>query len=106
MKNGHLISGSRDKTIRIWNLTTGATVQILEGHKDSIYSFQLTNDNNNLITCSLDETIKIWNLETSFCIKTLKESFCIFSILLLDNDEMLASGLENGWNEFIYIYLY
>lgn len=98
MKNGNLVSGSRDKSIRIWDLTTGQCVNKLElAHTDSIYSFQLTEDNQNLITCSLDETIKIWNLETNSCIKTLKESFCIFSILLIDS-KTLASGLENGYN--------
>ena len=95
MKNGFLLSASRDKTIRTWNICTGVCLHVLDAHNDSIYSIELTQDNKHLITSSLDENLKVWDLATKVCINTFRESFCIFTILLVDN-ERLACGLENG----------
>ena len=30
--SGHIISGSDDKTVRIWNADTGECIRTLEGH--------------------------------------------------------------------------
>ena len=32
-----LFSGSRDKTIKVWDVATGACVQTLEGHTGSVF---------------------------------------------------------------------
>ena len=33
-RNGYIISGSGDKTVRIWNAGTGECVRTLEGHRE------------------------------------------------------------------------
>ncbi len=38
------LSGSWDKTLRLWDLDTGACLQTLEGHTDRVYSVALTPD--------------------------------------------------------------
>ena len=34
LPDGRIVSGSEDNTIRIWNVDTGETVHVLEGHTD------------------------------------------------------------------------
>jgi WD40 repeat protein len=33
-----VVSGSRDKTVRVWDAVTGKEVQKLEGHSGTVYS--------------------------------------------------------------------
>jgi WD40 repeat protein len=39
------VSGSRDETVRLWDAATGALLQTLEGHSDSVTSVAFSPDN-------------------------------------------------------------
>ena len=61
----HIVSGSYDKTIRIWDAETGAAVgNPLEGHTDGVYSVAYSPDGRHIVSGSYDKTIRIWNAET------------------------------------------
>ncbi|MEZ2236515.1 protein kinase, partial [Microcoleus sp.] len=66
-----LVSGSRDKTIKIWNLATGNLIRTLSGHSNYVYSVAISPDGQTLVSGSRDKTIKIWNLATGNLIRTL-----------------------------------
>ncbi|MEE1097710.1 MAG: hypothetical protein U0K83_05205, partial [Bacteroidales bacterium] len=55
-----IISGSGDKTIKIWDANTGQCLQTLEGHKYSVNSVAFSHDGTKIISGSVDKTIKIW----------------------------------------------
>jgi len=38
------VSGSRDRTVRLWDAATGALLQTLEGHTDSVFSVAFSPD--------------------------------------------------------------
>lgn len=57
-----IISGSRDKTIKIWNLATGECLRTLEGHSDSVNSVAITHDGKKIVSGSWDNTLKIWGI--------------------------------------------
>ena len=58
-----IISGSEDKTIKIWDANTGECLQTLEGHLDIILSVAYSPDGTKIISGSSDKTIKIWGEE-------------------------------------------
>ena len=66
------VSGSFDKTVRIWNLETGECRATLEGHSDIVNSVQITPDGRFAVSGSNDKTIKIWDLSKGTCIGTLE----------------------------------
>ncbi|CAI5518083.1 unnamed protein product [Closterium sp. Naga37s-1] len=54
----HLFSGSMDKNIRIWDLSTGACVHIVPAHDHVVMA--LVAWQTHLLSCSLDGTVKVW----------------------------------------------
>ncbi|KAL7409209.1 quinon protein alcohol dehydrogenase-like superfamily [Mrakia frigida] len=96
---GVLITGSYDRTARVWDLETGEEVMVLRGHARGIRALQF--DSAILITGSMDHTMKIWNWRTGVCIRTLAGH--TDGIVCLNYDKnVLASGSADStikiWN--------
>jgi len=96
--NQKIISGSADKTIKIWALETGMLLKTLIGHESYVNTVYVINDNTFIISGSNDTTIKIWNLETGNCINTLDDihtnmikSICVTK----DNKKIISGSLDH-----------
>ena len=59
MKNGLLVSGSWDCTIRIWNLSTRLCVFVLQEHKGIVWDI-IELDDNKIVSAGNDKNIIIW----------------------------------------------
>ena len=59
-----MASGSDDKTIKFWNLETGAKINELNKHILPVYSLAFSPDGKTLASGSQDKAIKIWNLKS------------------------------------------
>jgi len=57
---GTMVTASRDRTTRVWDLTTFKCLGQLPGHQDYVECMQL--EDNTLVTGSRDNTIRMWNL--------------------------------------------
>ena len=56
-----MLRGSSDATRRIWEVETGECKQVLDGHKEDIFSCAFNYDGSTIITASKDNTCKIWS---------------------------------------------
>ena len=45
-ESGFLVSGSEDHTIRLWDLSTGKTIRIFEGHQSPVRKVIISPDEN------------------------------------------------------------
>jgi WD40 repeat protein len=60
-----IISGSCDKTVRIWDATTGeAACPPLQGHTDGVTCVAFSPDGR-IVSGSLDKTVRIWDVQAS-----------------------------------------
>ena len=76
-----IISGSVDRTIKIWDANTGICLQTLKGHSDGVTSVAFSPDGTRIISGSYDKTIKIWDANTGQCLETLMgHSRGVFSV--------------------------
>src|SRR6266481_6572266 len=61
----HIVSGSSDGTIRVWNAMTGETVAgPFTGHTDGVSSVAFSPDGHHIVSGSNDRTIRVWNATT------------------------------------------
>jgi F-box/WD-40 domain protein MET30 len=84
-----LMTGSWDRTVRIWNAETGMCVSELRGHTRGVRCIQF--DSAKLISGGMDSTLKIWSWRTGQCIRTL-EGHRDSVISLCFDKHVLASG--------------
>ncbi|KAG2176980.1 hypothetical protein INT43_007634 [Umbelopsis isabellina] len=64
-----IVSGSRDHTIKIWDIGTGACIRTLWQHTQSVLCLQY--DDRYIISGSSDNTIKQWDINTGELIRSL-----------------------------------
>jgi WD40 repeat protein len=58
----HIVSGSDDKTICVWDAVTGQVVSgPLEGHTECINSVAFSPDGKHIASCSSDNTVCVWD---------------------------------------------
>src|SRR5258708_947383 len=61
----HVVSGSEDNTIRIWDAESGAAVgEPLTGHAEGVSSVAYSPDGRHIVSGSSDNTIRIWDAES------------------------------------------
>ena len=65
-----LASGSTDQTVRIWDPTTGALIQTLEGHSSWVDSVAFSPDGHLLASSSVDGTARLWDSATGALTQT------------------------------------
>ena len=60
-----LASGSKDKTVRLWDMTTGEKITTLNGHTSIVETLVFSPDGKTLVSAGQDGTILVWNWEES-----------------------------------------
>lgn len=88
-----LVTGSDDRTIKLWNLTTKQEIRTLVGHSSYIYAIAISPDGQIIASGSVDKTIKLWNLNTGKEIRTLiGHSNSVASVAFSPDGKLLASS--------------
>jgi hypothetical protein len=56
------LSGSRDKTLKLWDVATGKELSTFTGHGDYVSSVAYSPDGRTALSGSCDHTLKLWDL--------------------------------------------
>ncbi|KAI8947588.1 WD40 repeat-like protein [Xylaria longipes] len=90
-----LVSGSYDNTVRVWRISTGETVHVLQGHSQKVYSVVLDVERNRCISGSMDSFVKIWDLETGSCLHTLEGHSLLVGLLDLHDERLVSAAADS-----------
>lgn len=99
----YFASGSDDKTIKLWNISTGLAVKTLKGHTAGIRSLAFSPDGKYIASGSQtgDNTVKIWDIASGKVLKTLRgHTNAVESVCFTPDGKNLISGSYDGTIRF------
>ena len=91
------LSGSHDKTVKLWDMKTGKCIRTFKGHKRWVRSVCFSPNGQRILSASADKTIKLWNPDMEECEFTLSghtdwvESVCFSP----DGTKILSGSHDN-----------
>jgi WD40 repeat protein len=57
-----LVSGSKDRTVRLWSVASGKLLKTLEGHSKAVNCVAFHPNGKQVASCSADDTVRIWTV--------------------------------------------
>ncbi|KAJ3360918.1 Positively regulates the activity of the minus-end directed microtubule motor protein dynein [Allomyces javanicus] len=68
----YLVTGSRDKEIKLWDCQTGQCLYTFRGHDNWVRSLVFHPSGKYLLSASDDKTVRCWDLKSGRCAKTIE----------------------------------
>jgi len=99
------LSGSWDKTLRLWDLNTGATLRTFKGHTKDVFSAAFSGDNRQIVSGSRDKTIKLWNTLAE-CKYTIVEDMHTdwVSCVVFSPSAKMPLIVSAGWDKLVKVW--
>ncbi len=91
-----LLGVSRDRTIEVWDVSSGKLIQRLQGHKAAIEQAQFSADSQRVVSASRDRTARIWHIASGQLVTTLYHRDVISSAHFSPDGKLVAIASWDG----------
>lgn len=86
------MSGSRDATLRVWDIEAGECLHMLVGHMAAVRCVQY--DGRLVVSGAYDHMVKVWDPEKEECLYTLEgHTNRVYSLQVISSSSVLSSFL-------------
>lgn len=90
-----IATGSKDKTIRVWNVETGDCRCVLEGHQDTITSVSYSPKEDIIASGSQDGEVRLWDPQSKACCILGSHGYDVTSLTYSPKgDSVVSSSLD------------
>jgi len=90
-----IVSGSWDRTVRVWDIATGNCLYIFIGHSREVYSVAYSPQGNVVASRSPDDTVRLWDVGTGYCRSTLSGCGSIYDMSFSPSGDNIAFCTED-----------
>ncbi|ETO31669.1 WD-40 repeat protein [Reticulomyxa filosa] len=97
-----IVSSSKDKIVRIWDIASRKQIQSCEGHTNYVYGVAFSPDGYTIVSCSWDETIRLWDVESGM--ELMKLGGCLGFVLDVSFSPDGASIVSASSNNMIQLW--
>jgi len=66
-----IVSASFDRTIKLWDVATGALLRSFAGHEGEIWAVAVTPDGRRIVSGGGDDAIKVWDMATGALLRSI-----------------------------------
>lgn len=92
-----LVSGSQDRTAKLWSLADMSLLGVFRGHSRGIWCVQFSPVDQVVATASADGSIKLWGIQDFSCLKTFEgHDASVLKIIFVSRGTQLVSGGSDG----------
>ncbi len=96
------LSGSGDRTLRLWEAVTGRLTQTLGGHTDWVRSVVLSADGRRALSGSWDKTLRLWDVAAGTCLQTFQGHTNYVTAVFLTADGRRA--FSGSWDKTLRLW--
>jgi len=91
------LSGSRDKTLKLWEVSSGREIRTFKGHSSSINAVVFSPDGKLALSGSYDNTLKLWQVDSGREIRTFKgPSHWVKAVAFSPDGKLALSGSKDN----------
>jgi WD40 repeat protein len=89
----YLLTGSRDKTIKLWDVASGRELRSFLGHQSTINDIAVSSDGRFFISSCADKTAIMWDIKSGAIIKYFEgHTDYLTTVALSHDDKYLVTG--------------
>ncbi|KAI0700939.1 nuclear mRNA splicing protein [Cytidiella melzeri] len=89
----YVLTGGQDRTVRLWNPSSGAEIKVYAAHGYEVLSITVSNDNSKFASSGGDRSVFLWDVSTGATIRRIAGHMGkINTVEFNDDASVLASG--------------
>ena len=92
LRGNNIVSGSRDASVRLWDVSNGCCKRVFLGHQAAVRCVQM--EGNRIVSGAYDHTIRIWDAETGASLFNLTGHTHRVYSLLFDGRYVISGSLD------------
>jgi len=91
-----LVSGSEDKTVKLWDVQTGGVIKTFDDHTDEVWSVSISADYTTIASGSDDKTLRLWDIQKGKCHRIIEQQKDVSCVRFSPTDPQCLISVSGG----------